>query len=126
MPLPRRLARLNRYALNPVLRRITKPLPGFGVLHHTGRTSGRPYATPVFLFSHGDRVAIALTYGPETEWAKNVLSIGRCTVTTRGREIRLTEPELVHDPAQPLMPPVVRQFLRLLKVEYTLVLTPNP
>ncbi|MDQ2683508.1 MAG: nitroreductase family deazaflavin-dependent oxidoreductase [Chloroflexota bacterium] len=123
MPLPRTVARLNRYALNPVMRRLTPHLPGFGLLHHTGRNSGRAYTTPINLFRHGDRVAIALTYGPDTEWVKNVLTAGGCTVVTRGKEIHLTAPELVHDPAQPLIPAPIRPFLRLLKVEHTLILT---
>ena len=50
MPIPRFVARANRYLLNPLLRRIAGWLPPFMVIEHRGRASGRPYRTPVIGF----------------------------------------------------------------------------
>jgi hypothetical protein len=38
-----------------------------------GRTSGRPYETPVEAFATDDGFLVALPYGPDTDWLKNVL-----------------------------------------------------
>jgi len=47
------------------------------VIRHVGRTSGRPYETPVQAVATDDGFVIALPYGPNTDWLKNVLvSVG--------------------------------------------------
>src|ERR1700686_3590454 len=51
-------------------------LPGFGILIHVGRKSGRVYRTPVNIFRAPDGFLIALTYGRESEWVKNVMAAG--------------------------------------------------
>jgi deazaflavin-dependent oxidoreductase (nitroreductase family) len=35
-----------------------------GILEHVGRKSGKPYRTPLSVFSTDDGVAVLLTYGP--------------------------------------------------------------
>ena len=47
-------------------------MPGLGVIVHRGRRSGRRHQTPVSVVSSGNGYVIALTYGPETDWVKNV------------------------------------------------------
>jgi deazaflavin-dependent oxidoreductase (nitroreductase family) len=117
MPLPKGLARFNLKVTNPVLRHLAVRAPGFAIVHHTGRRSGTPRTTPVNLFRRGDRYVIALTYGRESQWVKNVLAAGTFDVVTRGRTVRLTGPKLVHDPARALVPVAVRPVLRALGVE---------
>ena len=78
--------------VNPVTRRFAGRLPGFGLLTHVGRTSGRAYVTPINVFRRGDRYLFALTYGSEVQWVRNVLAAGGCTLRTRGRDVRLVEP----------------------------------
>ena len=51
MPLPRRLARFNLLVTNRVLGPFARHAPGFAVVLHVGRRSGRTYRTPVSLFS---------------------------------------------------------------------------
>lgn len=46
MPAPRWLARANRVGLNRVVRFVAPWLPGFGLLIHRGRRSGRQFRTP--------------------------------------------------------------------------------
>ena len=102
--------------VNPITRPFARWLPGFGVLEYRGRTSGRRYRTPMNVFRHGDGYVFALTYGPNVQWVKNVLAAGGCDLLTRGRRVRLTDPQLVHDERRSLMPLPVRLFLGLLGV----------
>jgi deazaflavin-dependent oxidoreductase (nitroreductase family) len=101
---------------NPLSRRVAGWLPGFGILAYTGRKSGRRYRTPLNVFRRGNQFVFALTYGSEVNWVQNVLAAGGCELRTRGRDIRLVEPELLVDPAGRLMPLPVRLFLRANRV----------
>jgi deazaflavin-dependent oxidoreductase (nitroreductase family) len=117
MPLPRALARFNRVGTNRVARHITPRVPGFGVVHHVGRRSGTSYATPVNVFARPGGFAIALTYGPDAEWTRNVLAAGGAAITTRGRRHHVTNPRLVRSPEPAPVPRPVRRVLRLLDVD---------
>jgi deazaflavin-dependent oxidoreductase (nitroreductase family) len=101
------------HVFNPIARRFAGWLPGFGILEYRGRTSGRTYRTPINVFRRGDFYVFALTYGADVQWVKNVVAAGGCTLRTRGREVRLVEPEVFVDPSRRLMPRVVRIVLRL-------------
>ena len=101
---------------NRVSRLVAGRLPGFGLLVYRGRKSGAEYRTPMNVFRRGDEYVLALTYGSEVQWVKNVLAAGGCELVTRGRSIRLVEPRLITDPARSAMPFPVRQFLGLLRV----------
>ena len=126
MPAPRWLARVNRRVGNPVLGRVANRLPGFGVVLHTGRTSHRQYRTPVNVFRRGDAYVIALTYGADSQWARNVLANGGCALLTRGRRLDLAGPRLFRDPARRAVPWPVRVVLRLLDVADFLELCCRP
>jgi deazaflavin-dependent oxidoreductase (nitroreductase family) len=125
MPLPKRLARFNIRVTNPVLGPFARLLPGFGVVLHVGRRSGRAYRTPVNLFRRGDRYVIALTYGADSQWVRNVLAAGAVDVETRGRRIHLVAPEVVHDPRRSLVPSPARQMIGLANVTDFMVLRPG-
>lgn len=116
MPIPRIVGRWNRVGLNRVTKRIAPWMPGLGVVVHHGRRSGRMYQTPVNVFATGDGYVFALTYGPDTDWVKNVLAAGGCELRTRGRTIRLTSPRLFHDEARRDIRPLERQVLRVIGV----------
>jgi deazaflavin-dependent oxidoreductase (nitroreductase family) len=116
MPIPRTVGRWNKVGLNRVTRRIAPWLPGFGVVEHRGRRSGRRYRTPVNVFATEGGYRFALTYGPDTDWVKNVLAAGGCELRTRGRTIRLVAPRLYHDERRQGIRPLERQILRLLGV----------
>jgi deazaflavin-dependent oxidoreductase (nitroreductase family) len=105
-----------RRFINPVTRRFAGRVPGFAIVHHVGRKTGRRYATPMNVFRDGDAWVMALTYGAEVEWVRNVLAAGGCELEVRGQRVRLTDPELIHDPTRRLMPIPVRWFLGLLAV----------
>lgn len=75
MPLPLALARVNKRVTN----HLTRHLVGhgdFAELEHVGRRSGRLYRIPINAFRRGDVVTIALTYGPRTDWLRNLRAAG--------------------------------------------------
>lgn len=112
MVLPRKVALLNKRFLNRVVVHLAPRLPGLAVLHHRGRRSGRRYAIPINVFIRGERYLFALTYGPGTDWLKNVKAAGRCTITHRGRVIALHEPRVFRDPQRSQVPAPVRLVLK--------------
>lgn len=116
MVVPRALARFNRRVTNPILSRIAGGLPGFAMIEHVGRRSGRRYRTPVLVFGTDEGYLVALTYGPGCDWVRNVLVEGGCTAVIRGQAVPLSEPVVEHDPRRRSMPVVVRQFLGLVGV----------
>src|SRR5687767_12893978 len=89
---------------NPITRRFAGWMPGFAILTHVGRTSGRTYRTPINVFRRGDHYVFALTYGSDVQWLKNIFAAGSVDMRARGRNIRLVEPELIVDPDLRLMP----------------------
>ena len=115
-PLGRRIARFNNRVTNRVMRPLASRLPGFGIVVHTGRRSGRVYRTPVNGFAADGGYVFALTYGAEADWVRNVLAAGGCELITRGRRLRLTAPERFHDESRLPVPAPVRPMLRLLGV----------
>jgi deazaflavin-dependent oxidoreductase (nitroreductase family) len=109
------MARINRVASNRVLSPLARVLPGFGVVTHRGRRSGREYRTPVGVFRTPDGYVIALIYGVG-DWARNVLAAGGCDLEIRRRVVRLVDPRLVRDPSRSAVPVPVRPFLAVLGV----------
>jgi deazaflavin-dependent oxidoreductase (nitroreductase family) len=116
MPIPKRVARWNKVGLNRVVRHVAPQLPGLGVVVHRGRRTGRQYQTPVNVFRDADGYIIALTYGPDTDWVKNVQAAGGCELRTRGRVLRMGEPRVYRDETRRGIRPVERQALRLIGV----------
>ena len=114
--LGRGMARFNRRVTNRLTRPLAHSLPGFGVVVHHGRKSGRRFETPVNVFHAPGGFVIALTYGAESEWVKNVVAAGGCELITRGRSQRLVTPEIVRDDEQRLVPAAIRPFLRFMRV----------
>jgi len=117
MPIPMTVARANRVALNRLMRRVAPYTPVLGLLTHTGRRSGREFTIPVNVFEFEGGYRFALTYGPGTDWVKNVLSAGGCRLRHRGRTVELVNPRLVHDPDLTGMPRFVRFVLTRIGVE---------
>jgi deazaflavin-dependent oxidoreductase (nitroreductase family) len=116
MPLSRKMARFNQRFTNHVTRHIAGWVPGFALLEHVGRRSGRLYETPVNVFRAQEHHLLALTYG-HSDWVKNVLAAGRCVIRTRRRRIDLVEPERFRDPTRHLVPIPARWILKLVDVD---------
>ena len=116
MPLSRRVARWNRAGLNRVTRPFVTRLPGFGLVVHRGRRSGREFRTPVNVFTRPGGYLFALTYGRDSDWVRNVLAAGTATLITRGRTVTIHDPVLLHDPARSGVPALPRAILGRLDV----------
>jgi deazaflavin-dependent oxidoreductase (nitroreductase family) len=108
------VAAFNLAVTNRITSRFAAQLPGFGILNHVGRKSGTLYRTPVNLFRVPEGFLIALTYGRDSEWVKNVLAAGGCGLETRGVPYQLSAPTIVHDPTRRRFPILVRMILRLI------------
>ena len=108
------VAGFNLAVTNRITGRFAGRLPGFGILTHVGRKSGRLYRTPVNVFRTPDGFMVALTYGQEAHWVQNVLAAGGCEVETRGVAYQLSEPVIAHDPTRARFPFPVRVVLRII------------
>jgi deazaflavin-dependent oxidoreductase (nitroreductase family) len=95
MQLPQWLARFNRYVTNPIQRMWAGWAPTMGILEHVGRKSGKPYRTPLTVFSTDDGVAILLTYGPDRDWLKNITSAGGGRMRRYGKTFEITGPRVM-------------------------------
>ncbi len=122
MVIPRAVARANKVGLNRLTRHVVPYAPGFGLVVHHGRRSGTEYRTPVNVFRTDTGYVIALTYGPDADWVKNVLAEGGCTLLTGGRSVRCAHPELYEDRERHHMPAVVRAVLGAIQANHFLAL----
>ena len=112
MPIPMAITRFNLRFVNP----LTLRLAGHGSmvdLEHVGRTSGAVRHTPLLAFRRGDTVTIALTYGPQVQWLKNVRAAGRCRMHIGGQIVTLGAPSDVGpDEGRSRVPQPQRTLLR--------------
>lgn len=90
------LIRLQRAIINPKqMRSAGTPGAYASVIRHRGRTSGRPYETPVGVVAADDGFLIALVYGSRTNWLQNVLASGSATIVHEGQTYQVDRPELI-------------------------------
>src|SRR5246500_2763797 len=88
------LAKINIAFTNRITSLFAGWLPGFGILTHVGRKSGKVYRTPVNVFRAPNGFIIALTYSSQSEWVKNVLAAGGGGLKTRGETNSFLPPML--------------------------------
>jgi deazaflavin-dependent oxidoreductase (nitroreductase family) len=90
------LVRLQRAVINPrQLRSAGSPGSYASIIRHIGRSSGRPYETPVGVVATEDGFLIGLVYGTGTNWVRNVLASGRATIIHEGRTYSVDRPEVL-------------------------------
>ncbi len=109
----------NKYVLNPLLLRGAggRRSP-FVILRHVGRRSGRIYRTPLLVVPVEDSFIIVLTYGPGTDWYRNLLAAGWAQVLWRNEIYTIEQPQLVERVlALPLFSAAQRTVLRLLDIQ---------
>jgi deazaflavin-dependent oxidoreductase (nitroreductase family) len=123
MPIPHEIARVNRSVTNRVTQLFAGKVPGFAIIIHAGRVSGKEYRTPLNAFATDDGFAIALTYGSSTDWVKNVVAARGCSIEYRRHTIHLTDPHFstIADQSD-TFPAVVRFILGVINVENVLLL----
>jgi deazaflavin-dependent oxidoreductase (nitroreductase family) len=94
MKLSRGVARFNKRVTNRIQGLYAWLVPPWAVVLHRGRRSGRHYRTPLFAFRRGRTLVIALLYGEESEWLRN-LRTGGGHVVRAGRTFVVGPPEVV-------------------------------
>ena len=112
----------NKKVTNRVTAPFARHLPGFAIVTHLGRRSGRTYRTPVNVFRRSDDYVFPLTYGADVDWVKNVEAAGACDIESRGRTIHLVKPQRFTDPTRRDVPAPVRAVLRLIEVHEFMVM----
>jgi deazaflavin-dependent oxidoreductase (nitroreductase family) len=65
------------------------------VVRHVGRVSGKEYDTPITAVPTDSGFVIALPYGPNTDWLKNVLASGAATIVIDGETVAVDRPQVV-------------------------------
>jgi deazaflavin-dependent oxidoreductase (nitroreductase family) len=111
-------------AMRPLaLKSSGTPGANASVVRHLGRKSGRPYKTPVNAVATDDGFVIALPYGRNTDWLKNVLASGSATILDEGNTYEVERPEIVPlSVAEPLFPPKDQRTHRRFRVDDYLLL----
>jgi deazaflavin-dependent oxidoreductase (nitroreductase family) len=86
----------NKHVLNPAMMHLAGRKHWYaGVIRHTGRRSGRSYATPVVADRVADGFILPLPYGTGVDWLRNVLEAGTATVTVGGQTYYVVGPEII-------------------------------
>jgi deazaflavin-dependent oxidoreductase (nitroreductase family) len=106
----RLVKRYNKYVENPLMLRFPGRSSLSATVHHVGRRSGTPYATPVIAHRSEHDVIIPLPYGTDVDWLRNLLAAGRAVVDLDGRSVEVHEPAVVDidDVIDHLSAPMVR------------------
>ncbi len=119
MKFPTQIRTFNKHVLNPLLGRIARSAHGpFAIIRHTGRKSGKTYETPVIVFPFASGFVLALTYGKEVDWYRNVSAAGRCVVIYHQRDYAIDKIEpITLEAAQPLLHQPEKTILRLVQTE---------
>lgn len=88
--------RMNRAVSNPrQMESAGQPGAYASVIHHVGRTSGTPYETPIVVVPSDETFVVALPYGTNADWLKNMLASGTATIVSEGKTYSVDQPEII-------------------------------
>lgn len=91
---PKSIRYFNKYVLNRVTRRSAGSRhSAFALVRHVGRRSGKTYETPLIVAPLDDGFVLALTYGPDVDWYRNLMASGHGTLLWHGQAIAIGMPE---------------------------------
>ena len=93
MKLSRRVAHFNKRVTNRIQGVYAWLVPPWAVILHRGRRSGHEYRTPLFAFRRDRTLVIALLYGHESDWLRN-LQIAGGHVVRGGRTFTVGPPAI--------------------------------
>lgn len=119
------LATFNILVTNRITVLFAGWIPGFGILTHVGRRSGKVYRTPINVFRTPTGFIVALPYSSSSEWVKNVLAAGGCELKIQGKRYQLSAPRVVHDPSRKRFPIAVSIVLKLVGADEYIELSRN-
>ena len=115
-----RIRVLNKHVLNPIMGKLSgAPRGPFALVKHVGRRSGKPYQTPILVVPVEDGFIIALTYGPDVDWYRNVVAADGCRIVWHAREYVIDGVEpLDAESGRAHFPQPQRAVLRLLGIAH--------
>ncbi len=126
MPMPRSFRALGR-VLNPVIMLMAKRFRPFAVVCHRGRVTGRDYRNPVMAFPVTQGWIVALAYGSDVQWRRNLDAAHGGELIRQGTRRRIADPEALSGPeALPLLPGWARAMFRMVRVGEYLLLVEDP
>jgi deazaflavin-dependent oxidoreductase (nitroreductase family) len=73
----------------------TRWLPLWAVIHHRGRRSGKPYATPIASRRMQQGFLVALAWGESADWVRNIQAAGDAVIRWKGRDYSEVDPQVV-------------------------------
>ena len=126
---PRRILDFIRYFNKNVYNHFSLTFAGwriYAVITHIGRRSGKVYKTPVVAHPMPDGFITPLPYGADTDWCRNVLAKGGCTIRWHNVDYPVINPQVVD--AQSVIhfvpafsqlvyrPFHIKQFLKVMRV----------
>jgi len=104
----------NKRTLNPAILGFAGRSQGpYAVVHHKGRSSGKTYTTPVNVRPTPEGFIIPLYYGRNVDWCRNVLAAGSCTITWKGIDYSVVEPEVIEPATVLSLIPLSRSKARI-------------
>lgn len=99
---------------HPVISRLME----CAILKHTGRRSGRVYATPVSARPTATGFVVPLSFGEQSDWYRNALAANGCVIQWKGVEYRLIDPQMISlAVALPAYHPVHRLLLPMIGIK---------
>jgi deazaflavin-dependent oxidoreductase (nitroreductase family) len=91
-----RMRVFNKHVTNRILRVFTGlSLGPFAIIRHVGRRSGKSYETVIWVWQMREGFVVALTYGEEVDWYRNMKATNGGTVFWHKRLYVVGEPELI-------------------------------
>jgi deazaflavin-dependent oxidoreductase (nitroreductase family) len=113
MPMPLWWGQINKRVFNPRALRSGK----WQAIHHVGRSSGRPYRTPLEAMRVDDGYIIMLVYGQRSDWVRNVLAAGSARLEIDGETVEVANPEIIAaDEAFRRLPPDAKRPPSVLRI----------
>jgi deazaflavin-dependent oxidoreductase (nitroreductase family) len=94
----------------------------WAMVEYRGRKSGKLYHTPLAVHRTADGFVFPIPFGRETQWPKNVIAAGGCSVRWDGRTFRVGAPEIVSpEIGLRAFNPLQRAILRVIRTDRFLV-----
>lgn len=91
-----RIRHFNKRVTNRLLHGFTNFSHGpFAIIRHVGRRSGKPYETVIWVWQMRKGFVVALTYGPDVDWLRNLRAAGGGTVFWHRRLYVVGKPEQI-------------------------------
>lgn len=112
---------------------LARPLAGrrfvtvWATVEYKGRKSGKRYRIPLALHRTADGFIFPIAFGRGTQWPRNVVAAGGCTMRWNGRTFEVTDPVIVGaDVGIPAFAQFERPILRAIRTERFVIVHGGP